>query len=217
MILRVLPGAAGLDPSPDEARRLLERELARSEYPHPSLLDRFLSWVSEQLDGFVGIAADGGVGLVIAVVLAAVVALVLLGALSRVRREPSGAADEAGVLDLPDSADVLRRRAEEALADGRATDALADAARALARRSVERGLIDDSPGRTTHEVFGEVSSRFADHADRLAGAADAFDRVVYGRRGAGPDEAAGVLALEDEVRRARPGAPSGDRGLVVPR
>ncbi len=208
---------SGLDPSPDQAREWLTRELARPEYPHPSLLDRFLSWLGEKLDGLVSLATGSGVGTLVAVVVAAVVALVLLASLSRVRRDPSTEPVAAGVLDLPDTADRLRRGAEDALADGRPGDAVADAARALARRCVERGLLEDAPGRTTHEVYADVAARFADRAAALEAAADLFDRVVYGRRAARVDEARALLDLEDEVRRTRPGVPAGSPGLAVPR
>ena len=208
---------SGLEPSPDQARDLLSRELARPEYPHPSLLDRFLSWLGSKLDDFVSLATGSAVGVVVAVVVAGVLAVVLLTALSRVRRDRAAPVEEAGVLDLPDTADHLRARAEAALAGGNAGDALADAARALARRCVERGLIDDAPGRTTHEVYADVAARFPSHAAGLLAAADRFDRVVYGHRQAATDEARALLDLEDEVRRTRPGAPTGTSGLAVPR
>ncbi|GAA1939199.1 DUF4129 domain-containing protein [Nocardioides marmoribigeumensis] len=208
---------SGLDPSPDQAREWVTRELARPEYPHPSLLDRFLSWLGDRLDGLVSAAGGSGVGVLVAVVVAGVLAVVLLAALSRVRRDPVATGGEAGVLDLPETADGLRRRAELSLADGRPGDAVADAARALARRCVERGLIDDSPGRTTHEVYAEVAARFTDRSSRLMGAADLFDRVVYGRRAAGADAARDLLDLEDELRRTRPGAAGPVDGLAVPR
>ncbi len=208
---------SGLDPSPDQARDWLSRELDRPEYPHPSLLDRFLAWLGDKLDGFVGAATGSGVGLVVAVLVAVLVAVVLLAALSRVRRDRTDAVEQVGVLDLPDSADELRRRAEQALTEDRPDDAVADAARALARRCVERGLLDDSPGRTTHEVFADVAARFADEGAGLRAAADLFDRVVYGRHPATATQAREVLELEDRVRRTRPGAPAGAGGLVVPR
>lgn len=164
-----------------------------------------------------GAATGSGVGLVVSLLVAVLVAVVLLAALSRVRRDRTEQPEQAGVLDLPDTADQLRARAEQALADGRADEAVADAARALARRCVERGLLDDAPGRTTHEVFTDVAARFADEASRLRAAADLFDRVVYGRHSATTDQAQELLALEDSVRRARPGAATSAGGLAVPR
>ena len=208
---------SGLDPSPDQAREWVTRELARPEYPHPSLMERFWDWLSDKLGRFVSEATGSSVGLVVALVVAVLVAVVLVAAVSRVRRDPASAGPGRGVLDLPESADELRRRAESALDDGDPSTALADAARTLARRCVERGLIDDSPGRTTHEVYAEVAARFADHSAGLRRAADDFDRVVYGGRPATPAQARGLLDLEDAVRRARPGTAAVDHGLAVPR
>ena len=208
---------SGLDPSPDQAREWVTRELARPEYPHPSLLDRFLAWLGERLDGLVSVASGSGVGVLVAVLVAGILAVVLVAALTRVRRDPAAPGAEAGVLDLPDDADSLRRRAEQALDDGRPDDAAADAARALARRCVERGLIDDSPGRTTHEVFGEVAARFRESSTRLHDAADLFDRVVYGRHGTDAAAARDLLELEDALRRTRPRAAAPVDGLAVPR
>lgn len=207
-----------VDPSPDEARDWVERELARPEYPHPSLLDRFWAWITERWELITGQAIGSGVGTVMAIAVGLVVALVLLAALTRVRRDRSTPATAPGVLDLAVAAATLRERAEQAAAAGRHDDAVADAARALARRCVERGLLADAPGRTAHEVFGDVGARFPGQRVALAGAADLFDRVVYGGREATAADAALVLDLEDDVRRAAPVAPQrGTGGLVSPR
>ena len=83
-----------LDPGPDEARRLLERELSRSDYREP-LLERVLGWFQD-LVGSVAVG-DGGLGTVASVV----VLLVLLGlaayALSRLRRGTGRVAPAAAV------------------------------------------------------------------------------------------------------------------------
>ena len=208
-----------LDPSPEEARRLLERELGGSEYPHPSLLDRFWEWLSQQLSDASVQATGSPVGILLALVVGAVVFVALLGTLSRVRRDRRGGDDEApGILGTTLTARDLRRRAEAALREGRHGDAVADGARAVARGGVERGLLDDSPGRTSHEVLAELATRFPALARDLRDAADLFDRVVYGGRGAGRDDAAEVLELEAAVRAARPEPVSGEpAALVAPR
>ena len=145
--------------------------------------------------------------------------MALLGALTRVRRDRHGDDDEApGILETALTARDLRRRAEAALREGRHDDAVADGARAVARGGVERGLLDDSPGRTSHEVLAELATRFPALAGDLRGAADLFDRVVYGARGAGRDDAAGILELEASVRAARPEPAAGEPdALVAPR
>ena len=57
-----------------------------------------------------------GPGLIAIVLIVALVAVVLLAALSRVRRDRTEQPEQVGVLDLPDTADQLRTRAEQALA-----------------------------------------------------------------------------------------------------
>lgn len=211
------PRSSSLDPSPEEARRLLERELAGSEYPHPSLLDRFWDWLGEQLSDVSAAATGSSVGILLALVAGAVVFLALVGALTRVRRDRRGDDEAPGILQTALTARELRRRAEDALREGRHDDAVADGARAVARGGVERGLTDDSPGRTSHEVLAELAERFPGLADDLRGTADLFDRVVYGGRGAGRDDAAGVLELEASARAARPEPATRERaGLVAP-
>lgn len=208
-----------LDPSPDEARRLLERELDGSEYPHPSLLDRFWEWLGQQLSDASDQATGSPVGILLALVAGAVVFVALLGALSRVRRDRRGEDDEPpGILGTALTARDLRRRAEAALGEGRHDDAVADGTRAVARGGVERGLLDDSPGRTSHEVLAELATRFPAVASDLRDAADLFDRVVYGARGAGRDDATGILELEAAVRATRPEPAAGEpAALVAPR
>jgi hypothetical protein len=207
-----------LDPSPDEARELLERELAGSEYPHPSLLDRFWEWLGEQLGDASAAATGSPVGILLALVAGAVVFVALLGALSRVRRDRHGHDEAPGILETTLSARDLRRRAEDAVREGRHHHAVADGARAVARGGVERGLVDDSPGRTSHEVLAELAERFPSLAEDLRGTADLFDRVVYGGRGAGRDDATRVLELEAAARAARPEPAAGERSaLVAPR
>ena len=88
----------------------------------------------------------------------------------------------------------------------------------MARGGVERGLLDDSPGRTSHEVLAELATRFPALAGDLRAAADLFDRVVYGARGAGRDEAAGILELEATARAAPPEPAAGEPdALAAPR
>ncbi len=207
-----------LDPSPDEARRLVERELARPEYPHPSLLDRFWDWLSERVAELSAQAVGSEVGILLALVAGGVVLAALLAALSRVGRERRAVREAPGVLDVALSARSLRERAEHAVREERYDDAVADATRALARRCVERGLLDDSLGRTSHEVLAELGERFPALADDLAGAADLFDRVVYGARSASRDDATEMLDLDDAVRAARPVAGvEAQAPLAVPR
>lgn len=198
-----------LDPSSDEAREWLVRELASGRYQsRPGLLDR----LRELLERLLGSSPDSGlpsVFLPVAIGLAlAALALVLVRVLRRdVGR--SGPADGSGVLDLPDvPADTLRRQARAALTGGDWDTAVLDGLRAVARGAVERALLDDAPGRTAHEVAVALSSLFPGEEGALVAAAEAFDAVRYGDRRATRTRAEEVVALDARVLAARPVRPA---------
>ena len=92
---------------------------------------------------------------------------------------------------------------EAALADGRPEEALVDGFRALAVRQVERGRLDDSPGATAHEVALLLATEFPQHGAAVGDNALLFDLVLYGDRPATPEQATGVLILDDELAGAR--------------
>jgi len=210
--------AEGLRPEPGEARELLRRELAEREY-QPSPMERFWSWLDERWAELTAEVGDLGGASTFAVVLLVVALLAVLAVtVPRIRRDRrAGATGVGGVLDdRGSSADELRRDAEAAASAGDHERALATAVRALVRAAVERGLLDDAPGRTTHEVLDVVATRFPDHADRLRQHAGRFDAVVYGRRRAGALESAAALQLESDVRRSRPDSVSQAGPLTGP-
>lgn len=190
-----------LDPSPDEARSALRRELLRPEYYEDNLLQRLLTWLERQLDKGVEAAVDAPPLQTFAAMLIAVLlvgALIWLGSRARVgaratREAPSVLTGEAI------TADSLRARAEAALAEGRHEDALVDGFRALATRQVERGRLLDTPDATAHEVADVLASEYPDRRPRVATAAALFDSVLYGDRPATRDQAAEVLALDDDL------------------
>ena len=200
---------APLDPSSDEARRWLEDELARGEYhPQPGLLERVMEWLDELFSGTGGGSLPGfALPLVIALALV-VAALVLVVVLRRDTSAPTGAGS-GGVLDVPDvPADALRARARAALAAGDWDGAVLDGLRAIARRAVERVVLDDAPGRTAHEVSRDLAAVFPVEDRPLASAADAFDAVRYGHTRASEQQARDVLALDERLGTARPAVPS---------
>jgi hypothetical protein len=190
-----------LDPSGGDGRSLLRRELLKPEYNDQALISRFVDWLRDKLLDGVGAASGSPPYTAFAtmvVTVALVLALVWLAA--RVRRSHQGPATAGRALgDERLAASELRRRAEAALATGRAGEALVDAFRALAVRQVERAMIDDVPGATAHELAGMLAQAFGPQAGRLRDAADRFDLVLYGDRPATPDQARAVLALDDEL------------------
>ncbi len=213
--LGALP-STGLRPGPDEARSWLERELARPDYRR-SLLERFTSWVGDLWDRLTGTALSAtplstGVALVLAVVLAVLLVL----AVSRVRRDPVGPTREDGLLSGPTiGPDGHRSAALSALGREAASEALVEAFRALAVRSVQRGLVEARPGITAHELVSALAPRFPDHTERLHRAADRFDAAFYGRQPVVPDDAQAVLDLDDELGTASTDPPRRVRGRAV--
>ena len=193
-----------LQPSGVEGRHLLREELVRNEY-HRHLLQRILGWLWRRLEGGVG-AASGTRGLTafVTMLIGAVLVVGLALLLSRVRRDRRHRMGVAAVLpdDRP-AASELRRRAETALSDGRYADAVTDGFRALAVRQVERGRLQDQPGATAHEVAASLATSYPSHGERVGRTADLFDATLYGDRPATPEDATGVLALDDTLTGAR--------------
>ena len=96
-------------------------------------------------------------------------------------------------------ADEWRARAEAAYASGDHSTALVDGFRALAVRQVERGLLDDAPGATAHELAVALRALHPDREQHVDEGARLFDLVLYGDRVATADQARSVLALDDEL------------------
>jgi hypothetical protein len=205
-LLRALPVVEPpLDPSADQARSWLQRELLHPEYHQENAVERLLTWLDRQVNRGLA-AAEQAPSL--STFAAMVVFLLLLGALlwlvSRARGNRRARVQAGPVLgETAASAAELRARAEETLAGGRPEDALVDGFRALAVRQVERGRLEDSPGATAHEVAVALATEFPDHGGRVGDNARLFDLVLYGDRPATPEQATDVLALDDALAGVR--------------
>lgn len=194
-----------LQPSPDDARGALRRELLKPEYNDQNLLQRLLDAISRRIERTVD-SASGTPSLtwfaLTVIALALVAALVLL--LSRARRSARQRTDDSAVLTGEAiTAAELRARAERALADGRYNDAVIDGFRALALGQAERGHLDDAPGATAHEVAMLLGSSYPEQREALAAGADHFDVVRYGDRVATLEQATAVLAIDAGLRSSR--------------
>lgn len=194
-----LPAEPPLDPSGDEARRLLQRELVRPEYHDRSLVEEVLDRVDRFVNGTIDAAtAAPPLSTFFAMVAFLLLALALGWLLTRARGSARASRDRAVL--RPDevvTAAQLRRRAEQALAEGRNADAVVEGFRALAVRQVERGRLDDLPGATAHEVAIAVAAAHPDAGAAVGRTAALFDAVRYGDRPATREQAAGVLQLDD--------------------
>jgi hypothetical protein len=202
---RALPADAPLDPSGEEARSWLQRELLNPEYHQENVVQRLITWLERQIARGLAAAEQAPP---LSTLAAMLTFLLMLGGLvwllSRTRgtrrvRTSTGPVLVGDVL----TAAELRGRAEVALAGGRPEEALVDGFRALAVRQVERGRLEDSPGATAHEVAMSLATEFPQHGQRVGDNARLFDLVLYGDRPATPEQASGVLTLDDELAGAR--------------
>lgn len=199
-----------MDPGTDEARRLLEEELADPAYAvRESWLRRAADWVLDRLPDpdLPGRLPGWASWAALALVLLAVVAVLSFAVRDRWRRTapaPDGAGRGVFADDERLTAAGYRERAEAALAGGNPAAALLDAFRAVAAGAAERTLLDAAPGRTAHEVAVALAPAFPQHAAALAQAADRFDAVRYGGRPVPDARAREVLDLEEHLRRTRP-------------
>jgi len=209
MLLRMPAPGPPLDPSGDEGRRLLRAELLHSEYHRTDLWGRLVDWVGRLFRGGVDTASASSLLTALVAVVVAVLVLtgliLVLSQLRRDRRQRHRGHEPALPADRP-AATVLRRRAEEALAAGRFSDAVVDGYRALAVRQIERGRLDDRPGATAHEIAAVLATAYGDLGPRITAAADLFDVTLYGERPATDDQAREVLGLDDELARQPVGA-----------
>jgi hypothetical protein len=194
-----------LNPTPAQGRDWLKQELAGSDYQSP-WLDSVIRWIRDVLGNLVdGARQVTGLSPVVTAGLAVLLIALLGWILPKVRRERAAAVSREAVLkDLTITASRYRDLAAQALRDGRFGDAILNGFRAIAKDMNDRGLLNDAPGRTAHEVSLALASPFPDHADRLAGAADLFDSVRYGHRRANEGQASQIRALDAELAQARP-------------
>ncbi len=211
---RLAAEAPPLDPSSPEAKRWAERELSELQYQEQrGIIDRLIEWLMRNLDPG---AADGPglpaplLWLLLGALMAVVVVLVVRTLRAEPRQKSKGDAEVFGS-DVRTAAEH-RDRARRALAAGDHDTAVLEAFRALARGGVERTLLDDLPGLTSHEVVAGLGRAFPDHVGALGDVADVFDETRYGDLAAGPDEAAAAVALDGELAAARPRLPD----LVAP-
>lgn len=190
-----------LDPSPDDAGSLLRRELVRPEYHDRDVLQQVLDGVGRLVDG----AVDAASGTPPLSTFAAMVAFLLLALaagwlLSRARRTARAARDRSVLpADRTVRAADLRARAERALGDGRFEEAVVEGFRALTVRQVERGVLEDRPGATAHEVATALGGVHTRHRQQVDRAATLFDGVRYGDRSATSEQARDVLTLDDSL------------------
>ena len=210
----IVPGDVPVDPDAPEAQRWLLDELAKPAYQSakPSLFDQILQAIQDWLDSLrlpsaPGIPVIGNllpVALLLLIAVLLVVAFLVFG-LPRLNRRSAAKGELFGDDDRRDAA-ALRRDAERAAAAGDYATAIAELFRALARSLHERTLVSAFPGSTASDVAGRAGRVFPDAADRLRSAARSFDGVRYLGAAGSVEEWESLVALERQLRSARPPA-----------
>lgn len=193
-----------LDPSGDEARTQLRRELLKPEYHEQDVLGRIGRAIERWLDGTVAQASTAPpLSTAMAILVAVLLVAGLAALLSRARRTARATTDGAVLTDETVSAGELRARARAAYDAERYEDAVVEGFRALTLGQVERGRLEHQPGATAHEVALALSTEHPALRDRLAEGARLFDLVRYGEREATREQARSVLALDDALAGVR--------------
>lgn len=207
-LLAAAPGEVPIEPDGPTGRRWAREELSDPIYSEqPSLLDRLIEWVLDQLDRLSGAAAGLDVRTAVIVLgslllLAAVIALVVTGPVRRARASRAGSAEVFG--DDTRSTAELRASADRLAGEGRWSEAVLDRFRAVLRSLEDRALLDDRPGRTAHEATDEAAARLPACRTDLVRAGRLFDDVCYGHQGATADDDAWLRELDQRVGATRP-------------
>lgn len=183
----------------DAARRVLDRPEYRR--PAPTLAQRARRWAVERLERLLGGLLGGGRGETLLWVVAGAGLLIVIVALVRFGRgvTAEGARRVAVPVTGRRTPGEWRAEAEGHEAAGRWRAGLRCRYRALVTELVERGLVDDVPGRTAGEYRTAVAERIPGVAEPFAGATELFEQAWYGRRPTGEDKAATFERLAGTV------------------
>ncbi|GED96130.1 DUF4129 domain-containing protein [Gordonia crocea] len=205
----------GLEPDNDTARQWLRDELSKPRYSpeptkapksthnEPGFLDRLGKWIADLFNSDLSKI----LGLILLVLLIAGAVYVVY----RVRRETrsSGAnaeAPEPGAVlgGVTGTADQFRESAQAALAAGDFDAAVLAAMRAIAQTASDRTLLLGARSATAHDIGRRLRHVFPAHYPSLYRAADVFDAVAYGGRHTDAASASALVALDTELREAKP-------------
>jgi hypothetical protein len=200
-----------LEHDPAELRRRAEELLSRPPYAEdePGILVRALGWAGDRLADLL----SGGLGEVLSLpflpFLVALLGVLALGAV--VWRLTRGLVVDRSVAEVPP--EVTRRSAAAWHADADAFTARGERREALRCRYaalvvglVDRGAIEDLPGRTVRELDDEVERAAPDLAADVRDAGHRFERAIYGQLPVTDEDLERVRAA---ARRAAPGRGSG--------
>ena len=200
------PTASSPEITGEEGRRRAIEELNDPVYGNrePSLLDRFLQWLSDLIDDLMqlGSGLPGDWWLLLPVLL--VLALLVVGLIVYLRPGRNRKAGAPVHEETKRTAADHRAAADERESAGDFDRAVVERLRAVDVDLEERALLTPSAGRTATELATEAGRSLPEQAGRLSDAAGLFNDVVYGRREATAETARALRELDDHLRAARP-------------
>lgn len=211
--------APGLTPGADEARSLLEKELAKSAYveAQPTLIERLLGdllrGIARLLDGLGGLGAGPGT---LVVALGAALIIIAAVVLIRPRLDPRGRQEGVALFDddVRRSADHHRSRAAALAADGDWNGAVAETLRAVIRAAEERLVIDEQAGRTATEAAQQLGTVFPRVAADAVWVADLFNETHYGSGTAVQEDYRRAAGIDGRLSSEQP-APAGPAATLT--
>lgn len=217
-----VPRDVPVDPDGDQARGWLLDELTKAPYQaaKPTWFDERIKEFTDWLQSLTIPEGDGGGGAPLLTLILVVLVVAILGiafivfGLPRLNRRSQVTGALFGDDDARDSA-AMRRAAERAAAAGDYTTAIAELFRALARGLAERTLVDTFPGTTAHDFARRAGTVFPDAASALARSAGAFDAVRYLDAQGTAAQWDDLVALERQLRTARPSRSETDAAAPV--
>lgn len=209
-------------PDADEARRLLEEELAKPAYveAQPGFIERtlrdVLQGIARLLDGLGGLGAGPGT-LVVAVgaALLVIVAVVLV----RPRLNARGRRQQVTVFDdaAKRSSAYHRDRAAGLARDGDLNGAVTELLRAILRSAEERMVIEEQPGRTATEAAAQLGGVFPSLSADVAWLAGLFNETHYGNGTATAEDYRRASDVDSRLSAERPLQAGSTTAPVAPR
>ncbi|WP_231493944.1 DUF4129 domain-containing protein [Nocardiopsis sp. CNT312] len=195
----------------EEGQRRALEELSDPLYGErvPTLLERFMEWLRELLNGVVEVGSGVFGGWAVLGPVLVVLAVLLVWLLVYLR--PSASRRRGAVVHEEDARSVADHRAA-AEACERAGDfagAVTERMRAISVSLEERAVITPRAGRTATELADEASALLPDQRGGLAEAARLFNDVAYGDRPATADAARTLRELDAALEATRP-VPTGE-------
>ena len=204
-----LPSDVPVEPLPPEAKQWLIDELSKPQYQaaKPTLFDQISKAIADWFGSLQVGDAQGppaiGYTVIIALVVAGLVVAFLIYGRPRVNRRSSVVGELFGESDDRSAAD-MRAAAAVAASRGDYATATAELFRAIARGLAERSIVSVTPGTTAHGFAMQAAKTFPDFGTRLGDAATAFDEVRYLDHPGSVGAYESLVALESDLRAARP-------------